>query len=634
MELFRKRAGYVLGVLLLFSLSLPVVAAGEQEDTTGYDVQWYFLQLSVNDSNTWLSGSTEVMAQVTAGMLTTFVLDFTDSLQVDSVRSGGIACSWRHEKGYVSVDPPGSSWRKGERISLTVFYHGSAPTGGFFSAVTSKEDNTWHQRVTWTLSEPFAAREWFPCKQDLRDKADSSAVWITVDTGLVAGSNGILTGIDTLSGGTKVRYRWHHRHPIDYYLISFSVSDYRVVQQYVRNLRQEGDSMPVLNYIYRDPQFLEQNRENLERVPTLLELYSHLFIPYPFADEKYGHCLAPMGGGMEHQTMTTLASLGFLIVAHEMAHQWFGDYVTCATWQDIWINEGFASYVEYIALENLESLEKARAWMDNAHAKALKEPGGSVYVPFEDLDNVWRIFSGNLSYKKGASLLHMIRYELNNDTLFFHVLKSYLREYGDSTATGKDFEGVVEKVSGQDFSWFFDQWYYGEGYPELGFTWWERNDTLYISAEQSPSGATPFFRLHIDFRLHSGAGDTLVRLLMDKPSELFAIPIKHYVDRITPDPDGWLLYKLVNLTRVIDPQKEKELVIYPNPVSDMLNIYLPVSGGELHVEVMDPGGRKVLERALQVAPYRMDVSALPEGLWMFRFVSGQHVWVRKVVIRR
>ncbi len=602
-------------------------------DTTGYDVHWYFLQLSVNIYNTDISGSTDLLVSVTADTLSHLYLELSQEHTVDSVWVKGQAVFWSHTGDLLRIGQD-AHWRAGDLLIVRVFYHGTAPTGGFFSAVTSEEDPVWHQRVTWTLSEPFAAREWFPCKQDLRDKADSSAVWITVDNGLVAGSNGVLHGVDTLGGGSRLRYRWHHRHPIDYYLISFAVSPYRVVDMYAHNIQREGDSLLIRNLLYDDPGYLDQNRENLDAVISLIELYSRLFLPYPYADEKYGHCLAPMGGGMEHQTMTTLAGLGFLLVAHEMAHQWFGDYVTCATWQDIWINEGFASYVEFLALEQLKSRQEAHDWMENAHAEALKEPDGSVYVPFEEVGNVWRIFSGRLSYKKGASLLHMIRYELDDDTLFYAVLREYLQAYGDSTATGGDFERMLEQVSGKDFTWFFNQWYYGAGYPLFDISWWERNDTLYIRSEETPSGSTPFFRTHIDFLLQREAGDTVVRFFQDDPEELFRLPLESYVNGLVMDPEGWLLCKLNSLSRVVDPAKEGELILYPNPASGMISIRLPVTGGAVRVEVMDPGGRKVMEKVLPVLPYRLDLSGLPEGLWFFRIVSGNYTWMRKVVIRR
>ena len=158
----------------------------------------------------------------------------------------------------------------------------------------------------------------------------------------------------------------------------------------------------------------------------MITSFSRLLMDYPFSEEKYGHAMAPMGGGMEHQTMTTLQDFGFFLVAHELAHQWFGDHITCGNWQDIWINEGFASYMEYVAAQELLGQEAADGWMTNAMSVAKSRTRGSVFVPEEGVEDEYRLFDYALSYKKGAILLHMIRYELDDDDLFFGALRQYL----------------------------------------------------------------------------------------------------------------------------------------------------------------------------------------------------------------
>ena len=203
-----------------------------------------------------------------------------------------------------------------------------------------------------------------------------------------------------------------------------------------------------------------------------------MFGTYPFISEKYGHCVAPLGGGMEHQTMTTLANFNFLLVAHELAHQWFGDYVTCGSWQDIWINEGFASYAEYIACQYLQSQTNADLWMADAQTYVKSETDGSVFVPEAFSTDEERIFDYRLSYKKGAAIIHMIRGELQNDSLFFSILRDYLDRYKNDVATGEDFKEVLEEKSGRDFTAFFNQWFYGEGYPSITVNWKHEQDTL------------------------------------------------------------------------------------------------------------------------------------------------------------
>src|SRR6202008_424072 len=183
---------------------------------------------------------------------------------------------------------------------------------------------------------------------------------------------------------------------------------------------------------------------------------------YPFHDEKYGHCMAPLGGGMEHQTMTTLGFFDFSIVAHEMGHQWWGDNVTCRTWNDIFLNEGFATYTEQLAIEHFDPTNAA-ANMLQAHNNVMSQLGGSVYNP--DTTNVNRIFSSRLSYDKGCAIIHSLRFVINNDTLFFNGLKNFQAQYHHSTASIDDFKISMENFTGMNFGQFFTQWIYGEGYP-------------------------------------------------------------------------------------------------------------------------------------------------------------------------
>ncbi|NJO90434.1 MAG: M1 family metallopeptidase [Chloroflexia bacterium] len=223
---------------------------------------------------------------------------------------------------------------------------------------------------------------------------------------------------DTVNINEKqVQYRWKSKYPIAYYLISFTVADYKDYSYYIK-IPGRTDSLLFQNYVYNRPGYLEIYKPEIDKTADFLILFSKLFGLYPFYEEKYGHCVAPIGGGMEHQTMTTLYNYSYTLVSHELAHQWFGDHTTCSTWQDIWINEGFASYCEYIAYENLGTKSEAESWMQNAQTRALREAEGSVFVPFTSANDEYRLFSSNLSYKKGAVILHMLRNEINDDSVF------------------------------------------------------------------------------------------------------------------------------------------------------------------------------------------------------------------------
>ncbi len=627
MQYFLRR----LFTVLLFYLT---IAGGEGDalslvpDTTGYDVVWYFLQLEVSDTSVCLSGSAEVDARVVADTLEVFVLDLSEKMQVATVEAEQpVRWERRGDRLFIFPERP---WHRGEMVVVRVVYGGCPERTFLFSGVHHGADEVTGQQVTWTLSEPWAAREWFPCKQVLADKADSVALWLTTAPGVVAGANGLLTGVDTLEGG-RLRYRWHHRHPIAYYLPGFAASRYRVVDLHAPDIPGPHDSLLVRNFLYADTSWLNDHRDELAMSIPLLQLFSRLFGTYPYADEKYGHILAPMGGGMEHQTLTTLSNLNFLLMAHEMAHQWFGDLVTCATWQDIWVNEGFASYGEYLAVEHLQGDEEAAGWMRQAQQLAREAPGGSVYVPPAERDDLERIFSMPLSYKKGAVLIHMIRHELDDDTLFFRFLRSFLQEYRDSVAAGRDVERVLEEVSGRDFGWFFDQWYYGQGYPLLSVLWWQREDTLMVEVRQTPSGATPFFRISLDLLLGRECGDTVVKVRMTMPQQRFTFSVRGVVRSLHVDPRGWLLKEITSISHVVDGTAAGEVVLFPNPAREKVTLFGDVNG-PVTIILNDLQGRVIMTRHGVLLPVTIDLSGQVGGLYILHITGKYRSWTRRLVI--
>jgi aminopeptidase N len=185
------------------------------------------------------------------------------------------------------------------------------------------------------------------------------------------------------------------------------------------------DSILIQNYIYDNPATLQNFKNDIDETADFLEYFSTIYGPYPFPNEKYGHCMAPLGGGMEHQTMTTQGTFSKGLTSHELAHQWFGDHVTCGSWADIWVNEGFATYSEYLMLSKLYPNE-ASAEMSGNHNQVLQQAGGAVWV--EDSLNGSRLFSGRLTYAKGAAIIHTFRFIMNNDSAFFRALKPELQE--------------------------------------------------------------------------------------------------------------------------------------------------------------------------------------------------------------
>jgi hypothetical protein len=333
--------------------------------------------------------------------------------------------------------------------------------------------------------------------------------------------------------------------------------------------------------------------------------------------------LAPLGGGMENQTMTTLTNFNFNLVSHELSHQWFGDNVTCDNWQDIWLNEGFASYCELIAIENLKPKEIFTEWIKETHTVAMSQPNGSIYLTEEQALDENRIFNLAMTYKKGASILHMIRHELNNDELFFNILKSYQDKYSDSVAKTEDFKQLLEQHSQLNFDKFFTQWYYGEGYPILKINWQQKNDSLYINILQTTSAPakTIFFDLLLDLKLEYYGGDTLIRLQQNKSTEFYEMPFSRILYKITADPDQWLLMKIDTVQRILPDKIIGNFNIFPNPAQDEVYIENYGLNKAFVIKVYDEKGIIRIEINSNDPIVRININDLESGIYQVIITS-------------
>jgi aminopeptidase N len=594
-----------------------------------YDVTFYFLDITCSNTSIDVGGEVTIHGTVLAEPFETFAFELLADLSLENVNfNGQNQQNWVRDGDNVLL--PVELMTAGQTFVATISYGGTPPTGGFFSGITNAHNGQWDKDVTWTLSEPFDAKDWWPCKQVLTDKADSAWIFLTTANTNLAGSNGLLTNITDM-GNNMVRYEWKTNYPIDYYLISFAVADYQDYSIYAKPAGMAGDSVLVQNYIYDSPNYLNSYKTSIDAVIPMIELYSDLFLTYPFQDEKYGHCITELGGGMEHQTMTTLGGWSFNLVAHELGHMWFGDNVTCATWSDIWINEGFATYTNYLAQEKLHGWNAGQSFMIGTQNNVMSSPGGSTYIPEEDVtpDDVWRIFNGRLSYDKGAAIIHILRHEINNDTVFFDVMHTFQETYTDSTATGEDFVAIAEEVSGLDLEDYINQWYYGEGYPKYDISWYMANNTMNMTVTQNVSSSTPLFKMTMDYKLDFADGtDTVVRLYQNANIQNFAFEVPKQVVSISVDPDNWTFEIVNSITVIIEETSNPNYFAFgPNPVEDYLNIYiLNADGLDRTVQISDLSGRVILQEVFNSANYRLNIGELNSGAYIINITDGkQHL---------
>ncbi|TGE28752.1 M1 family aminopeptidase [Hymenobacter metallicola] len=610
------------------ALRQPATTVRHRQKMERYDVKYYKLDIALENNSRNVGGSVRMQARNGAQALDSLAFELYPSFIIDSVVvDGKKAVGTRRAAGDVTVrlaQPAAAN----ALFNAYIYYRGTAPNGSsaaIGNALDTDVDSEFGATsITWSLSEPFNAYEWWPCKQVLTDKADSSDVWVTTSNINKVGSNGVLERVTALPN-SKSRYEWKSRYPIDYYLISVAVAPYVEYTNYV-NL-PGGLRMPIVNYVYNQAA-LNFYRAEMDRTPGFIENFSNLVGLYPFSKEKYGHSMAPIGGGMEHQTMTTQDGFTFTLTAHELFHQWFGDNVTCASWRDIWLNESFASYGEYISLNAFSTPASARTWMDNAHATSMQSPGGSLIVP--DTTNVGRIFNFRLSYKKGAAVVHMLRYLLNDDTKFFRALRTYQTRYAGGTARTIDMQRVFEAEAGRSLDTFFRQWVLGEGYPTFNVRWNQVGNTLYLRTTETVSmgAATPFFDTELDYRINYSNGTSqTVRLRQSQAETSFSLPLNGTVTSIQVDPDQWILNGAGTVVRdnalsTKNAASMAALAVYPNPCQEVLQL-ANLTMRTAQAEVTDATGRVVLRQTVGASHSQLVTRTLTAGLYHLRITTPE-----------
>jgi len=308
----------------------PLVFNGDN-----YDLKYQRMHWNIDPNVLFISGEVTSYFVTTKPSISLISFDLSSVMVVDSVIYHSASITFSHTSNDALLINLPSSLSMNHSDSISIFYHGIPPGSGFGSFIKDVHNVT--TPIIWTLSEPFGAKEWWPCKNDLSDKIDSVDIYISCPQQYRSASNGMLVS-ETIQDTIKTAH-WKHRYPIASYLVCLAVTDYQPFSIYAHN---GNDSIRILNYSY--PESLADAQLYSSDIIPSMELFDSLFIIYPFVNERYGMTQFNWGGGMEHQTMTFLHNFGFELMTHELAHQWVGDMITCSNWHDIWLNEGFATY--------------------------------------------------------------------------------------------------------------------------------------------------------------------------------------------------------------------------------------------------------------------------------------------------
>ncbi|TAK55697.1 MAG: T9SS type A sorting domain-containing protein [Bacteroidetes bacterium] len=589
------------------------------------DVSFYDIKLDISVIAEMISGEVVIEGTATRSGDTFLIVDLMNAMVVYSSEVNDTGTTYLQFSSSCKIDfhHPVTA---GERVSVRVRYSGQPVRTGFGSFVFSSHSETpW----VWSLSEPYGARDWFPCKDHPTDKADSANITITVDSRFSVASNGNLAAIMDNGDGTKTHF-WQERYPIASYLISVAITNYKQFSHWFQY--SSNDSMEVLNFVL--PERYASAETSLAKTVGMLEIFSDLFGMYPFVKEKYGHADFGFGGAMEHQTITSTTTYQEGVLSHELAHQWFGDMITCRTWQDLWLNEGFAQYSEALYMGKKYGDSTYKLYI-NAELGKARNAQGSLFV--SDTTVVTKLFDAKRVYAKGASVLHMLRHVLG-DSIFFRCLYNYANDTSlmYATASTEDFQRVCETTSERDLEFFFKQWVYGENYPQYSY-WWKIVDstagyTIQLGVKQETGTVNPaVFTMPVDFRFKGALLDTMVTLLNTQSTQFYTIQLSHRPDSVKLDPNDWILKKATELSPDEQPFPfPYQFVLnqnYPNPfnVGTTLSFVIrSAAGGSLvKITVYDVLGREtktIVEQKLPPGEYTQywDGADLPSGVYFYR----------------
>jgi len=620
--------------------------------THNYDLKYLNLNWTIDIITGGISGNltyTFVALQNTD----TFFLDCSDSLIIDSVFHQGVLLNTIQQSNVLKIILD-QTILNGTLDSVTIHYHGLPQPGGLGGYMCSSHNG---DSIVATLSQPYASPDWWPSKVSLDDKIDSADIAVQTKIGYKVGSNGLLKKIDTLTlhnpgpsprgiisliVPSEVIYHWKSRYPIATYLIGIAIYPYEeIIHQVVLN----NDTLFIQHYIY--PDFHQAVIDYTLALDSVLQLYTDLFGPYPFIKEKYGHAQWNRSGGMEHQTMSFVSDFGHDLIAHELAHQWFGDKITCGSWSDIWLNEGWATYATALTYEHLYGGYWWPIGISMTNDRALKDSTGSVYCT--DTSDVFRIFSSRLSYAKASCLLHSLRF-LMGDEKFFAATQEYLADttlaYGFSRTV--NFKQHLEQQYGQNLDEFFNDWYYGTGFPKLRLLWAQHDrqvvcDLLQTSYAHQNDGF--IFDMSIPVKFYGNGIDTTFVLENNQALNNYLFSIPFTVDSVKIDPDFWWLIGSKEVTHVNYLVEDENVYAFPNPFSSNIKLICTRENETINnIEIYSIDGKRMLtaidennilvEDDMQIKPMQsidLNLQLLASGSYYLRLFTNQSVYTIPVI---
>ena len=544
-------------------------------NTLNYDVTHHDLRFTINPDTTtpFISGVVSTTFRALSNM-TTVTFDMATALAVSSVTMNGMGLTFTQSNYELNINLP-TTLSTGTTATVIITYAGSPPQA---EAAFTRSTHA-GTPVIYTLSEPFGARDWWPCKQDLNDKIDSFDIYITCPSAYIGVSNGLLQSSTTSGGNTTRHYR--HNYPIPAYLISLNVTNYVTYNIQAGLGTVQNPFFPINNYLYPEGNTTTVQTAINQTVPVM-NVFEEKFGFYPYRNEQYGHVQFSWGGGMEHTTMSSMGGWSRSLIAHELAHQWFGDKITCGTWRDIWLNEGFAEYLAGLVVESLDGPASFISWKTTKINNITTASNGALYLTEAEALNVSRIFSSRITYNKGSMVVHMLRWKMG-DANFYQAVRNYLNDsnLAFGYAITADLKAHLEAVHGASLSEFFSDWVYMQGYPTYTITaqnWGAGQAKITVSQTQSDPSVT-YFEMPLEIRL-SGAGGATQDVIVNHTAngQQFIVSVPFVVTGVTFDPNKHIISKNNIVTLGTESFEWSATVsVYPNPTNDVLHVMMPSS---------------------------------------------------------
>jgi aminopeptidase N len=510
------------------------------EQTTedhNFDVIHYEFDWTLNFSAQSIQGNATIHGESSIQGLNTITIDLSNSMTVASIKQNKKSLSFTHQDNLLTIYLA-KNHKKGESFAVEIDYSGH-PTDGLYY------DYHGSAPIAYSLDEPSDARNWFPCYDHPSDKA-TAELNITVPSEMMAASNGTLT--DTTSNpNNTVTYQWQVSYPIATYLISVAATNYVTFSHTYTSGQEEMD---VVYFVY--PELLAHAKTDFANTVPQIEFYSEVFGEYPFLGEKYGMALIPGGTAMEHQTCTSFPARVIngeqtydWLIAHELAHQWWGDLVTLEDWPEIWLNEGFATYSDALWWEHLYGMAGLKVRMQDFKSILFERYSGPHHAIYDPPQGY--LFSA-IEYEKGAWVLHMLRFVVGEDN-FWKILKTYAKTYAYDTVSTDDFKSDCEEFYGADLDWFFDQWIYEPGYPRYEYSWGHSGpNSVRVIIEQTQE-AYSLYSMPIELQIVLPSGTVKRTVWVDEKTNAFDLSFAESPSDVLFDPDEWILCFMGNFQK-------------------------------------------------------------------------------------